>query len=92
MQDKILIGFISKETFERQQADIEKEKLCLIEDIFKARRMLYGFGFEIYLKDITDPGDTFNDLMDMNIPDLELELASLCATASQWARDTHFNH
>lgn len=49
----------------------EKEKLCLIEDIFKVKRMLFGFGHPDHQDTISHAGDIFTALFDMPIGDLE---------------------
>lgn len=63
-----------------------QHKLCLVEDIIKVEKLLYGFqvpGHDMWLK---EPGKQFDQLMDMSIFDLETHLTSLSAEASQQAR------
>lgn len=69
-----------------QISDLQKEKISLIEDIFKVKRLLYGFGLNHHLNIITSPEEVFDYLYELSIPSLELKLAILSATASAQAR------
>jgi negative regulator of replication initiation len=63
------------------------QKTCLIEDIFKVKRLLYGMGFDRHISAINDPVSLFDYLNDCTIERLELRLAVLSATASKKARE-----
>lgn len=86
MGDFIIIGFISKEKFQKKQDDLHKEKICLIEDIFKIEKLLYGFQTPGHDKWLTNPGELFNTLYDLSIDDLQLHYSVLSAEMSQYAR------
>ena len=53
-------------------SESEKYKLCLIEDIIKARSLMFGMGEEKYKHIILAPEDTFDSLYDMNINELQI--------------------
>lgn len=55
--------------------EIRNEKICLIEDIFKVYRTLYGAEVDVQGYDIHKPGDKFDELYDLTIEQLEMELA-----------------
>ncbi len=55
--------------------EIRAERICLIEDIFKVYRMLYGAEVDVVGYDISKPGDKFDELYDCTIEQLEMELA-----------------
>lgn len=68
-------------------SDQEKEKLILIDDIFRVGKMLVGFDFNEYLEFVTKPGDTFDWLCEFSMEDLEVRLAYMSALMSQKARE-----
>lgn len=74
------------------QQDTQKEKLCLIEDIFKVKRMLFGFGHPDHENTISEAGEIFNTLLEMQIGDLQDLLTYLSSEMSAMAlkiADTH---
>ena len=71
-------------------AEIETEqrniKLCLVEDCIKAERMLFAFYPNTHKHVIEEPGATFDYYYEMEVEQLEIEHASLCAKLSAAAR------
>lgn len=63
--------------------EIRAEKICLIEDLFKVYRALYGAEIYVIGYDITKPGDKFDQLYDWTIDELEMELAVRSAQMSR---------
>ena len=63
--------------------EIRNEKICLIEDIFKVYRTLYGTEVNVQGYDIHKPGDKFDELYDLTIEQLEMELAIRSAQVSR---------
>ena len=53
-------------------SESEKYKLCLIQDIIKARSLMFGLGKEEYKHVILAPENTFDLLYDMNINELQI--------------------
>jgi len=66
--------------------ELRKEKICLIEDIFKVKRTCFGFNVPGHSDVIHNPTKLFDSLYDMKIEDLEVELAMLSAIMSRRAR------
>lgn len=64
-----------------------KEKISLVEDIFKVGRLLYAWRPVDNEAFIFNPSAMFDKLYDMEIPDLELLLASMSAEMSLIARE-----
>lgn len=64
-----------------------KEKLFTIEDIIKARRLLYGFGFNEHLKTVLHPENDFDELYELDLDSLILILATHHAVMSAKARE-----
>jgi len=63
------------------------EKLCLIEDIIKQKRLLYGFGINEFLGSVLEPEKDFDHLYELSIESLELMMAELSAKCSRRARE-----
>ncbi len=70
-----------------QVSDIQKEKLCLIEDIIKCRKMLFGFGIEGHKDAVFNPGQLFDIYYDMDKKVLSMELDYLSSVGSEWAKN-----
>lgn len=51
--------------------DKRKEKLCLIEDIIKAKKNLYGMGQDEYRPIVLDPEPEFDRLYELGLSDLQ---------------------
>lgn len=51
--------------------DKRKEKICLIEDIIKAKKTLYGMGHDEYLPVVINPEEEFDRLYDLGLFDLQ---------------------
>lgn len=62
------------------------EKICLIEDIFKVGRCLFGMNVPGFEQVISAPEKVFDRLYDCTIEQLEVEYAYLSAVMSQRAR------
>ena len=52
--------------------DSRKEKICLIENIIRAKTLLVGFGDRGYDSVLKSPGDEFDRLYDLSINSLEI--------------------
>lgn len=63
--------------------ELRDEKICLIEDIFKIYRMLFGLSVPGFEKAISEPEKVFDALYDMSIEELELDLAIHSALMSR---------
>ena len=79
------IDAIMAEIFPHIKEDIRRQKVCVIEDIFRSGKALNGFcvGYSDYLNPTTF---MFDALYDKDIVDLELILAQLSAELSRQAR------
>lgn len=64
-------------------------KASLIEDIFKAKRLLASWDFHKHKEDLTNEPKLFNDLYDMEPEELEIELAWLHAQGSSYVKNLH---
>lgn len=51
-------------------ADKQKQKLCAIEDIIKAKQLLYGMGVEVYKHVVLNPAAEFDRLNDLSLQSL----------------------
>ena len=67
--------------------DERNEKLCLIEDIIKVKKLLFGFGVDGHKDVIEDPAAVVDALLEMPIKRLEVKYAIYSAAASRAARD-----
>jgi hypothetical protein len=73
----------------REAVEEERQyKLCLLEDIIKAKKCLYGFGFIEHDEFITENGRNalFNNLWDLDVVSLEVALKSYGNTLTNAAR------
>ena len=52
--------------------DTRKEKLCLIEDIMKAKKLLFGLGDQSQIEAINNPSALFDKYYDMAAVDLDI--------------------
>lgn len=66
--------------------ELKKEKLILIEDIIKAKRLAFGFGLKEHASAISDWLGTFNELYDMPIGKLQEYYTGLQKELSAKAR------
>ena len=66
--------------------ELKKEKLCLIEDIIKAKRLAVGFGMKNHNPVISDLPSVFDELYDMPIGKLQEHYKALQAELSAKAR------
>lgn len=66
--------------------DLLKQKICLIEDIFKAERLCYGLQVPDHEMWHRQPGNLFDYLYDCDIDTLDMIYSTACAEASQAAR------
>lgn len=59
-------------------AEERKYKLCLIEDIIKVKKTLFGFGYKQHdeFTDAAKAGELFNTLYELDIPALEVVMNS----------------
>lgn len=67
-------------------AENRSEKICLIEDIFKVGRLLFGMNVPDFDQFIYAPSKPFDRLYDLTIEQLEVELATVSAIMSRRAR------
>jgi hypothetical protein len=89
--NKRIRAILREVTWEGTQ-DRHKEKICLIEDIMKARRLLYGLGFEEYKTSITDPVIHFDHLYDLSPEKLREELQTISDLATKRAHELTLNY
>ena len=54
--------------------EARKEKICLIEDIIKAKKFMFGLGFIEHDEFLTDPVSLFDRLYDLDIQSLQIIL------------------
>lgn len=66
--------------------ELKKEKLCLIEDIIKAKKYAVGFGLKQHNPVISDPSSVFDELYDLPIGKLQDHYKALQAELSAKAR------
>lgn len=66
--------------------ELRKEKICLIEDIFKVRRICFGLHIPGHDHVMNNPAIVFDRLYDLTICQLEVELAWYSAQMSQRVR------
>lgn len=76
------IGRIKREIPEETQ----KEKICLIEDIMKAKRCAVGMGLEQHNNVLSDPSKVFDLLYDLNMAELAQEIDVISKEISAKAR------
>ena len=67
--------------------EIRNERLCIIEDIFKVRKMLFAMDVPGHHIPADEYGNWFDHYMEMKFEDLEVHLAELSAKMSRKARE-----
>lgn len=82
MRDALPKGFAKMVTDIANQ-EIERQKLCLIDDIFKVLKCTSGFNGDKRYE--TNAGEVFDEMYGMSISDLEVELAVLSAKLKRHA-------
>jgi hypothetical protein len=85
IESEMLISKIEKEINDEQM----RIKISLVEDVIKVKRLLAGWGFHAQLEVLTNPVAVFDELMEMEPEQLELDCAFLQAQASGYVRHLH---
>lgn len=77
------IKALMNEAISELAADKQKEKLCLIQDIIKAKQLLYGMDIEAYLPVVVDPAAEFDRLYDLELETLKQIDADITAEVNK---------
>jgi len=70
----------------QESENLFNEKICLIEDIFKAKKHAWALGVSGHYDVFSSPGQVFDSLYDQPIEQLQLIWATISAEMSQAAR------